>query len=174
MAGDLAPALPTVWSRLVSGPRPPSATTSRGGLRRSGPTGTGPRGGPAWSTTPRVRTGSPTAPSCPWCAGSCTCVGSSAWVRSRSPTGSACRPHRARRVGAVPDQPAPHINRHGRAHPQLRAREARGSDPCRRQETRQGPRRRWVALRRPPPREKNRAATPDKPRNKWRNPLIGI
>ena len=38
------------------------------------------------------RTGSRTGRRRRWCARSCTCAGSSGWDRSRSATGSACRP----------------------------------------------------------------------------------
>ena len=58
--------------------------------------------------------------------------------------------HRARRAGALPDQPAlPHRPRHRRAAAPLRARPPRLADPRRRHQVRQHPRRRRLALRRP-------------------------
>ena len=89
-----------------------------------------------------------------WSARSCTCGGSIGWARSRSLTGSGCRPPRCTRCwcGAGSTGSAtstgPPVNRSAATSTTTPGRAA----PRRRQEARQRPRRRRLAVRRPAPR----------------------
>ena len=104
-------------------------------------------------------------------------AGSSGWVRSRSATGSGCRPRPCTRswsgAGSTgsPTSTGPPASRSAAT-----STSTRRPDPRRRQEARQGPRRRRLALRRPPAGHeepvRNRSADRT-PKSKYRQPLIG-
>ena len=87
-----------------------------------------------------------------WCARSCTCAGSSGSGRCRSPTRSGCAPStvhavlvrcRLNRLSHLDRATGEPIRRYEHDHPG-------STDPRRRQEARQHPRRRRLALRGPP------------------------
>ena len=124
------------------------------------------RARPGWPTGPRRPHRSPTPdPARRWSARSCTCGGSSGWARSQigARLGHAGL-DRARGAGPLPAQPAlPRRPGHRRADPPLRARPPRVAAARGREEARQHPRRRRLALRRPRTRATQPGRHPGKP-----------
>lgn len=94
------------------------------------------------------------------------------------PSGPTCRAdrrrtiHRASGTSTLPDQPT-ELSRPRRTGASLRTSPPRFNDPRRREEARQHPRRRRLAVHRSGQGTRNRATTPGKPKNRHHDPKMG-
>ncbi|MFK4540418.1 hypothetical protein RKD29_007954 [Streptomyces tendae] len=155
-------------------PARPSATTCHGPPRSGGPTGTPHRGRPLWPTGPHGLTGARPGPVSRRSARSCTCAGNSVWDRSRSPDGWAARLDGPRGPDPLPINRLSHIDR-ATGEPVRRYEHPRPGamlhiDVKKLGNVPDGGSRRCVGRFQG---RRSRAATPDKPRNKYRGPLLG-
>ncbi len=134
------------------------------------------RRGRAWPTGPAARTTARAPPRRRWCARSCTCAGNSASGRSRSPTGSGCAPSTvAPGAGAAagstgsPTSTGPPASRCAATNTPTPG-DLLHVDVKKLGNIPDGGGWRFVGRAQG---DRNRAATPGKPRNRHRNPKMG-